>query len=204
MPFQPAPNTALIEWIYLLDGQLCENTYHVQQSVPFTAGDCSMVATIAYDWWTDEMSPTISEDVTLLRTEVKGLDDPTSPFFVRTPGTLSSGGAGVGATPNNVTFAVKHTTALSGRSSRGRWYVVGIPGTLIVASALGLAQAALYVATFVTLDALLVAEGLEPVIVSRRQNSVVLPEAVNYPITAHSFTDNTVDSQRRRLPGRGA
>lgn len=204
MPFQPAPNAALIEWVYDLDDQICENTYHVESDAPLTAGELAILAQECYEWWASELAPTISFDVTLLRVDTKGLDDVTSPLASYTPGALAVGGAGVGSVPNNVAFCVKHTTATAGRSGRGRWYLLGAPKTLVTNSQLGLAQAALYVSAFPTLDTALGVLDLTPVIVSRMQSGVVLPEAVMYPITGHSFTDNTVDSQRRRLPGRGS
>lgn len=203
MPFQPAVNAALIEWVYDLDNQVVENTYHVEGAAPFDASELLAIATAAYNWWASDLAPTISFDVTLLRVDAKGLDDPTSPLASYAPGALAVGGAGVNSAPNNVAFCIKHTTAVAGRSGRGRWYLMGIPKTLITNSALGLAQAALYTSAFPLLDADLAALSATPVIVSRQQNNVVLPAAVLYPITGHSFTDNTVDSQRRRLPGRG-
>lgn len=204
MAFQPAPLCGLIEWVYDLDGQLCENTYHVEATEPLDSAMCEALAIAAYNWWAPNLGATISFNVTLLRTEVKALDAPASPFFVYSPGALAVGGAGVESVPNNVAFVVKHNTALSGRSGRGRWYVLGIPDSLVTNSHLSLAQAALYASSFDDLDTALVAEGVTPIVLSRVQLSVPLLEAVGYPITSHSFTDNVVDSQRRRLPGRGS
>jgi len=204
MPFQPVPNSALIEWIYLIHGQLCENTYHVEYAAPPTALELGVIAEVAYNWWASELGPTLSTDVTLLRTEAKGLDDITSPFATYVPGVLSAGGAGVPAAANNVAFVIKHTTAIAGRSGRGRWYVVGIPHTLVVDSNISIAQAALYTAAFPLLDTALDAESANAVVVSRKQNGDFLPIAVTYPITGHTFTDTVTDSQRRRLPGRGS
>lgn len=204
MPFQPCTNAAMIEWVYDWDGQIVENTYHALGDAPLTGPELLALATACYNWWATSLSPTISFDVTLLRVDTKGLDATSSPLASYAPGVLATGGAGVEATPNNVAWCVKHTTALAGRSGRGRWYLLGIPKTLVTKSHIGLAQAALYTSAFPTLDAAIVALDLTPVIVSRQQDHVVLPLAVPYPITGHSFTDNVVDSQRRRLPGRGS
>jgi hypothetical protein len=42
------------------------------------------------------------------------------------------------------------------------------------------------------------------VIVSRVQNKVVLPQGITYAVNAVIVTDNHIDSQRRRLHGRGS
>lgn len=204
MPFQPVPNTALIEWVYMVAGQIVENTYHMRSDVPFTAPELVTAAPDLYNWWGAELAPTISFDVTLLRVELKALDSDTAPFYVYTPGALAVGGAGVAAAANNVAFCIKHTTALSGRSGRGRWYLVGIPSTLVVNSAISLAQAALYTSAFPELDAVIATLGHLPVVVSRRTNNALRPTGITNEVTGHSFTDAVVDSQRRRLPGRGS
>jgi len=204
MPFQPAPNVALIEWVYQIHGQVVENTYHMMDDAPFSGPALATAAPSLYEWWGDELAPTLSTDITLLRVELKALDSAIAPFTSYTPGALTSGGAGVAAAANNVSWVVKHTTGLSGRSGRGRWYLVGIPSTLVVNSAISLAQAALYLSAFPALDTVIAGLGHIPCVLSRTQEGVELTEAVPYEITGHSFTDVTTDSQRRRLPGRGS
>lgn len=111
--------------------------------------------------------------------------------------------------PNNVAACMTLSSGFAGRGGRGRMYVGGIPSSAVTASsfdpdfvtAMNTAfQSGLLVRMSETGD-----EGpLDIVIYSQFQGGQPRTEALLTNVTSISMRDTTVDSQRRRLPGRGA
>lgn len=139
-----------------------------------------------------------------MRVRTKALDSGASPMedFAVTP---SINGAVVTASaPNSITFAIKLSTGLTGRSQRGRWYVVGVPGTAVVTGidiATGSANA--WVAALNTLIANLTSNSTPMVVTSFQHNKAWRAVANNTVVTTAVAVDFHLDNQRRRLAGRG-
>ena len=154
-------------------------------------------------WVLSTLLPNLSNNVQFLMVEAKNLSILDGGVAVYNAPSGSFGGIGDGSAPNNVSYCISLRTARSGRSYRGRFYVAGVPknkitGDTIEANWTNDLLAALngLIALLTSLDKLLV-------IVSRIQDHIVLGVAVATPVETASVTDFVVDSQRRRLSGRG-
>jgi hypothetical protein len=118
--------------------------------------------------------------------------------------TGDTGTAGGNPQPNNVTFALARKSGLRGRSFNGRVYWPGISsGQISANNILSAVVAAAMVAALQTLDDGVTALDAIAVIVSWQHDHVTVTEGVVSEIVDWLFTDTTLDSRRRRLPGRG-
>jgi len=113
------------------------------------------------------------------------------------------GGIGAASIAGNVALAIKFGTGLSGRSHRGRVYLAGLPENAVTGNEI----TPTYRTTLVTAVANF-AGGVTGimdaahVIVSTCQDGAWLTNAEVTPVNSYS-ADVYVDSQRRRLTGRG-
>lgn len=124
------------------------------------------------------------------------------PSRVRTDFANENGSVTGDFAPMNVSCCVSLKTGYGHRSARGRFYICGIPDGKV--SGNGFVQAwrdALSVA-FNTFLGAVQASNLTWVVASRYHEGEPRPLGVCTPITGVGI-DNIVDSQRRRLPGRG-
>jgi len=114
------------------------------------------------------------------------------------------GTSGGGSMPNNAAFAIKFTTTLAGRSYRGRIYHGGISGSMLSGVNTVDTGIAADLVTFYEdlVDAAALAGG-QHVVVSRYHDNAPRTAGIATPVLSITFTDRTLDSQRRRLPGRG-
>lgn len=203
MPFQPVAATALAELIYVLDGQICENTLYFRQPNDYTAADLEALAGDVETWWIANIAPLVASALTLVRIVCTALHAQTGPQFTLTLSPAPTGAVGGDAVPNNVALCVSFRTALIGRSFRGRNFVPAISEGQTTLSRVPQAISD----GFVTAYEKLITPGLgsrDWVVVSRVVNGVVQsPSALTNSVTAVVVTDNVLDSQRRRLPGRG-
>lgn len=201
-PFQPVPDTASIELIYEINGGKAENVFHVKKDTPFTAIDLVAAAGIFNTWWNAYLKPQQSNDVTLSKIVCKALDTDSSPAIEFTSGLPDTGAINDVAAPGNVTLAVKWSSGLAGRSYRGRTFHIGLCVTQLMRDHVGTTlQEALHDAYVALLDAVSGGD-LTLVVVSRFHNNARRTTAVTTPITGVSV-ESTLDSQRRRLSGRG-
>lgn len=204
MPFVPVPNVAQVDMVFMYNGQRCENVYHVQQESPYDQTSLAVLATLFRDWWDDEFKAGAPNTLALVLIVARALDTDSSPSIEFSAGLPIQGQVtAAGQLPNNVTQAIKWTTALRGRSYRGRTYHIGLTEDMVIGNTVQephLAyQANRYNALLTALDGL---PG-NLVVVSKIHNGVERTTGIATPVQAVSV-DSTVDSQRRRLPGRGA
>lgn len=210
MPFVPAANTAEFELIQTLDGQRLENTLYGRTVAPWTAAQISAVCDSLAAWWTANMRPLLSDQIELVAVEGTSLESATAPVGANTTGTPSIGALDE-SIPNNCSLAISFRTALRGRSFRGRNYIAGIPVASVLRSHVEPGLVDSITAAYNALpDAF--SDGLSGalwVVVSRFSGVDVdgrpIPRvtAVTTPITGAHVVDDVIDSQRRRLPGRG-
>lgn len=211
-PFIPVPNTCLIEAFYTWGGQQIENTFHVKKGSPFTALELQALIN-TFDAW-DSTGATrwqLSRKAECILTgwKARALDTAASPIFVYTLPTPRPGAAGSGgALPGNCTFCLQWQTGLAGRSQRGRLYLPGLStGDLQAApnqSLVSSGRASVYVASLNALIAAINAlTGYSLVVVSYRHLNAWRTEGQTSTILNATYADLSVDSQRRRLVGRG-
>lgn len=202
--FIPAIGIARASLIYYYNGQVCQNVLHYKTSLPYTVETMTDLAVGLKGWWNDELKGYMTEDNKLARIEIQALDWQNSPGIVYTDGLPS---AGVNITdvqePGNVTLAIKWTTANRGKWHRGRTYHVGLLHSHVTGNTVtGLVAIALYTSYVKLLHPPYTVGDHYLQIVSYREFNVWRTNAVCTPVTA-CVVDDHIDSQRRRLYGRG-
>jgi len=210
MPFVPVPNAALVELRMLLFGQKVENTLWFFSPTPW---DLSLLTQLNNDmtaWWVDEYADCISDNCTLREIACTDMSSPTGPQVVLPPPEPASGTITGPSLPNNVTLTVSFRTSNRGRSFRGRNYIAGLAEASNTANEMD----ASYIGTVISAYETLLAEGGALtagtwVVASRfsgidsEGKPIPREEGITTPITSVTVVDNIIDSQRRRLPGRG-
>jgi hypothetical protein len=105
--------------------------------------------------------------------------------------------------PNNVALTVSFRTAARGRSARGRNYIAGLSDDQVLHNTVDASVASGLAAAYNDIPARLEGLGYGWVVVSKKSGGVPRVAGLARPVTTAIVVDRTVDSQRRRLPGRG-
>lgn len=192
----------MVELFYTQDGQQLENTLYFENENPWSIAGLEQLCIEITSWWGENMAPITTNQVTLRGVKATSLESDTAPAFDRPtsiPGDLAQG-----AEPNNVTLAIKFLTGGRGRSSRGRNYIVGLHVDAVTNNEVNPVHAGQYISAYDLLrDPLVITQGAVHVVVSRFEDGLPRDPGIAQPVTGVTFTDFIVDSQRRRLPGRG-
>lgn len=205
-PFIPVPGVVQVEMIYTLFSQRCENVYHVRMSngttIPTAADIQSLLAT--FEAWEHNTGIGVrSSGVVLSLLRGRNLDVQAGVVVERTPSTAVTGTLTGGAFPGNVTAAVSWRTGLGGRSYRGRSYHIGLVGSQISGNQLdATARTNLVTAYTALLNNVNTTWASGLVVLSYAHNKFWRDAGVTTPILTVSIDPN-LDSQRRRLTGRG-
>ncbi len=210
MAFQPCPETAECRLQGIMYSQQVENVFHVRISTSPTLSDLNAIVSAINDWATGTYANHMSNDLHWQQLVVTDLNVPGG---IQVTHDMTGEGGGVidaRVKTNQDTFAVSFKTGLAGRSFRGRVYVLAVPsGYYNTANTLDPLNAAAYVTMFNTLKEDL-ATATYPLGVLSRYNKDAVPtpphkrtEGLLTDVVTVTAADNIVDSQRRRLPGRG-
>lgn len=201
-PFIPAPNTARVRMSYTYLGQVIENVWFFEGDAPLIAADLSGLVSEIHTAWGTTMKSHLQTGITLDFIEATALDSSTAPQVtlpVAEGGTIAGPGY-----PGGVTIAIKFSTGMSGRSSRGRMYWPGIAESQASGNLLASAVGTAFVSDVTTMfDAIETATALRHVVTSYCHDKAWRTTAVNTPVLTYLLTDLNLDSQRRRLAGRG-
>lgn len=203
MAFIPLPNTAQVELRYLLDNQNVETTLYFTKAEGLSPDDLEGIGEGVRGWWLGLMQARLAQNIALREIYVTDQSDQFGGTATITTGLPANGTASTDAAPNNVALCVSFRTARRGRSYRGRNFVPGIPKGVVIESHVTDEYAAGVQAAYNALPASLGQLGYTWVIASRQVNSAPRVVGEVTPVTAAVVIDPTVDSQRRRLPGRG-
>lgn len=204
MPFVPVPDTLMVELRFISQGQNCENTLYFQGSAGVNPSLASDLGDALISWWDTQFQPITSDQTALVEVFLTDLTTDTSFTVSDTAGLPLTGAISTDALPQNCAHCVSFRTAQRGRSGRGRNYVLGmtegdtqdsIISTLIVSAHVTAYEILIGPGAFVA--------GLQWVVVSRFHNNAPRTTGLAIPITNVLSVDAVVDSQRRRLPGRG-
>jgi hypothetical protein len=203
MPFIPTPNVVQVSLAYDMDGQHLDNTLWFLKRTG--SPDIPSMLTLADDinaYWNDTVMPLLSIDLVFRGCIVTDQSSESAPA-VNVPTGPTPGGIGTESAPNSVAFVVKFLTAGRGRSSRGRNYVPGIPNNLLVLNTIDGTLANDLVSAYQGILASGFDADWEWSVVSHFTGGA--PRAAGLPqaVIGAGYTDLIVDSQRRRLPGRG-
>jgi hypothetical protein len=204
MPFQPAPGVAKVTLTFNQGDQIAQNIFHVKTTEEWGAEFLENLVGVFYTWYQNNLQATQSVDVTLTTIEARDLTTEFAGYNSMTLTTDNTGAIANPVLPYNSTAAVKWTTGLTGRSTRGRTYHVGLSESSATGGELtSAARVALLDAYEQLIEDVSTAEiAWSLAVLSRVQDGVPLANAIAYDILDVAC-DFALDSQRRRLPGRG-
>lgn len=209
MPFIPVANTALAELRFTQNGQQVENTLWFENASDPDVTALQALDAALFDWWVANLQPIQSSNLQLREITVTSMTTASSATDTFVPPTAEFGASTANVVPGNVTMSISFRTALRGRSFRGRNYALGLTEDQIAGNQFVTGLTALWQAAY---DALIVAAataGWTWVVVSRFSgvdgdgHPVPRSAGVTTPVTSVVVVDDNVDSQRRRLTGRG-
>lgn len=202
MAFIPIPNSASLCFDFLTAGQNWQFCLTVRKSSGgITPTDLATLTTEGEGWWTNTLKALIDASTTLR--QVRATDEQTEggPVDIETTGT--AGTASGDGLPTNATMCVSARTAKRGRSYRGRKYLSGLLLQDTTDQVTwGSSAVTAYPAAFATLQGSLDTAGFDVVVASKQHNGVETNPAETNEVIAW-VTDDSIDSQRRRLKGRG-
>jgi len=206
MAFQPCPLTAEVRIQATLNGQQVENVFHCLVSATPTSGDLDTIRDTFQTWVEGEYASINSSNVAFNQIvvtdlNVEGGGQSIVTFVPTVPGDVESA-----VKTNQDTLAVSLRTGHSGRSFRGRSYILGVPTSDYAGdnpNMVSNAYADLVVPAYQGLiDALSIA-GFPLAVLSRFHDHAPRANGLSTEITTVTLVNQIVDSQNRRLPGRG-
>lgn len=210
MPFVPVENTALVEIRMLSQGQQVENTLWFELATEIDSVSLGALLDAVHLWWSSDIAPLTSSRVEV--TEYVGTDQTTATAIqVSLPGDVTDvGGNTPNAMPLGTTFVVSFRTNLRGRSFRGRNYVVGLTEDQVDGNSLEAGVGELWRAAYENLIGVAAGVDWSWVVASRFSGVSGSPPTptprvagLTTPVTSVVVVDDFIDSQRRRLSGRG-
>lgn len=191
-------------WLYGVlrmsaQGNVFENTFSLQTTTGLHPSGAQLAA-LAADWWTvngPSIQSYMSSNVTFLSVTIRDLNDSSGAEGTFTIPVNTFGSVGSDAVPYNAAAVISWRSAFVGRRGRGRWYATGIAEAQVSGNTLSATLQTLLLAAGVVINSYTGTGDIPatPVIASRVAHLL-------YDITA-VVVDSFVDSQRRRLTGRG-
>jgi hypothetical protein len=185
--------------------QQIENTLYFQYKT--TGVDVAAMQVLGQDlitWWDAYIPTALVNDLVMREVYLTDLSTQTSPTVTVVPGTTVAGASSADSVPNNVTLCVSFRTSGRGRSARGRNYISGFSEGAVTGNQFDPSIAEDIRAGYEELlDATTFTGDWAWVVYSRFENGLPRSEGLVLPVDAVVLTDLVVDSQRRRLPGRG-
>lgn len=204
MPFVPAANTLEARMRYTWGSQLVENTLYFQGSAGVTPALATTLGNNLIGWWNTNFKTPASNLLSLVQVYITDLSTATSFTVSVVTGLPSAGGSAVESLPFNCALCISFRTGNRGRSGRGRNYVPGLTEADQAASVVIASRVSGAVTAYTTLvGAGTFTPGLQFCVVSRFSNHAPRISALVQPVTTVLAVDSIIDSQRRRLQGRG-
>ncbi len=202
--FIPTPGAVRVDIKFDYDGQEVHNVIWCHRDTEWTEEQRTALANAVKDWWSASGRGGSTSAMVLNQITVTNQDSDSAPSTVLVVSPTIAGTAGSAGLPANVALVGTLRTANRGRSYRGRFYWGGMDATKQLTSSTATAAFIANIVTFLNaLRDAITALGAVWVVVSKFHNKVARVAGVATPITAVSV-NNVFDSQRRRLPGRGA
>lgn len=202
--FQPVPDVAKVAVVMLYDLQNVVNVFHFRRVGQWGLPELESLAQVVATTWVNDVMIHLSANSLFLRVESRGLraqNDVSFDYVLANPVAGSRPGDSL---PGSVAFAVTHLTGLTGRSNRGRTFFGALAESDVSGSTIAPARANGLRDGLASVRNLAANAGWQQVVVSRYENKVRRPEGIAVPVIGFRYRDLTVDSQRRRLPGRGS
>lgn len=197
------PDCARMVMQYSCFGQTIENVFYFQRSGGYDGTALDDLNAAATTSWTANIRPHLPGAITLETITSTGTEcvAPAQDIDV-----VGAAGSNVGAVfeTTGQTFAIKFGTALAGRSYRGRMYWPVLMASEVNDAKLSAVFAGQIRSGVEDFFADILADtGDQHVIASYVHDCEWRDTGVATNVTSYSYTDLNLDSQRRRLPGRG-
>lgn len=201
-PFIPVSNTAEVRMVFATPGGQAQNVFHIEKTSDWLAEDLDDLAQGFESSWGANLSPFVGSDITLVEviaTDMSSANGPSVASAANITGTNSQL-----SLPSNATAVVSFRTGLRGRSYRGRLYHVGLRRDMVSGDTIVPVQVTGLRTQYQEFfgDVLTLIPNTTHVVVSRCEDGVWRTNGVTTPVLDY-LVENTVDSQRRRLKGRG-
>jgi len=203
MAFIPVPDVAQFNIRGTLDNQRIENPLYFRNVNTWDVEGLEAAAGLVADWFEDNILPIVTTDYVLREVYAIDLTTENSGSATHTVAASTQGLDASPALPNNVAICVSFRTAQRGRSFRGRNYIAGLTEGDVTGNTIAAAQSSALVTAYGQLFSLFPPGGAFWVVVSRFTANLPRTVGISTPVTSVLIVDSTVDSQRRRLPGRG-
>lgn len=205
MPFVDTPNCVTVELRQLWRDQ------HVENVLAFSpAGETVIDITTMTDlaaavatWWTDQLANVICSDVSLVEVLVTDQTAEDAPVVTYTTDLPAPGLVAEESVPNSISLCASLRSIGRGRSSRGRFYACGLRASQLTDNAFDSSYAGVYITEMEKLLDDEIIPDWELGIRSMRHNNAPRAHGVVNTVTNILCVDFVIDSQRRRLPGRG-
>lgn len=202
MPYIPVPNGIQLCFLFTTDNQNWQFCLTLRKSAGAPEDtDLAQAAADGNAWWLSTLKALMGSSSTLreiLATDLTAQGAPQNRIVVNEAAT--GGGTPM---PLNSCVAISHRTAKRGRSYRGRSFLSGWLGLNQVSNnIISAGYAAALAAAFGVLRTLLDGHGLDHVVASKQHNGTATSPAEANEVIAY-VVDTALDSQRRRLTGRG-
>lgn len=200
----PAPGVARVTLELTHLNQLCRNVLHFQRRDGDPGVNLQDLAAAVGNWWDTQLQNLVSNDTTLVNVTATDLSQYGAPGTIWTPAAPLVGSGGTSGSPGNVTVVMSLVTPLRGRSFRGRIYHVGLAQTWITGNRLVTTHQTNLLTAYTGLLGLQQAPStpLDLGVLSY-YNGGALRAAPLFTPVVNIKTDGLIDSQRRRLAGRG-
>jgi hypothetical protein len=204
MPFIPVLGVVQAEMFFQWDSQLVENVLHFKPVVAgYNTAQLNDLAAALAAWWNTNMKASAYSTVSLTGVKITDLDDVTGQVVDLSSGIPIVGTSVSPSLPNNVTCVFTKRTALRGRSFRGRIYHIGLTEAAVTGNIVSAGSVTGFITSYNLLTTFTAATKVWKLgVISRAFQGA--PRVTGVFTECTQFTsDGIIDSQRRRLPGRG-
>lgn len=194
----PPNNPSVVRVAILMqrDTRQIVNTFHVQKPSAWSITDLAALGTLVKNWWTTYYKPLVPAQYALTGIQCRVYNPSVPLAFDLAVSPPVAGTEGGTAEAGNVSLSMSERTGLAGRKYRGRMYLAGVSESDVTVSdtvnSLLVTAAANAMASLISQ---LFTNGTTMTIFHRNTNTFT--DVIAYAI------ENIIDSQRRRLPGRG-
>lgn len=217
MPFIPAVNTAQLKVNQSLHGQTVQNVWYFTNETGWSTTELQALCNIVITWWNDHYADNVHSDLHLVSVSARDMTEPDAAGVEIQAPALSGGNLNTGGgLPGNVALTVKFKSGLTGRNRNGRTYLAGFSEEEVNGNAITDVRRDGILNAFGQLRDTITGAGYQPVVASFYDGTELVelpngesrfkpvPRATALLTDIEQYTaDTNLDSQRRRLAGRG-
>jgi hypothetical protein len=203
MTFIPTSGAVRVDIQFVMAGQQIHNIIWCTRDSPWTQAQRDALNVAIRDWWNATGKAAFSSSIALSQITSVNQDSANAPASTLIVSPAVAGTQGGAAASNHSAAVATLRTDLRGRNYRGRMYLGGLAGdTLSDSITLAASRVAQLISVLGSLKTVIDGLGAIWVVVSHFVNNAPRVSGLKTPITAIAM-DQYVDSQRRRLGGRG-